>query len=58
MIERFKSVLGEHVTEVRVQVIERLYENALLIEGLHPNPVTMISRVQALMERAAAAWTE
>jgi len=38
--------------------IEQPYENALLIEGLHPNPATMISRVQALMERAAAALTE
>jgi molecular chaperone HtpG len=38
--------------------IEQLYENALLIEGLHPNPAAMVSRVQALMERAAAALIE
>jgi len=34
--------------------IEQLYENQLLIEGLHPNPASMISRVQALMEAATA----
>jgi molecular chaperone HtpG len=34
--------------------IEQLYENQLLIEGLHPNPASMISRIQALMESATA----
>jgi molecular chaperone HtpG len=34
--------------------IEQLYDNALLLEGLHPNPAGMVSRVQALIERAAA----
>ncbi len=38
--------------------IEQLYENALLLEGLHPNPASMVSRIQALMERAAAAVVE
>jgi len=33
-------------------VIEQLYANGLLIEGLHPNPAEMVSRVQALMEAA------
>ncbi len=35
--------------------IEQLYENALLLEGLHPNPAGMVARVQKLLERAAAA---
>jgi molecular chaperone HtpG len=35
--------------------IEQLYENALLLEGLHPNPAGMAARVQTLIERAAAA---
>jgi len=34
--------------------IEQLYENQLLIEGLHPNPASMIPRVQTLMEQATA----
>lgn len=34
-------------------LIEQLYENALLLEGLHPNPADMVGRIQALMEAAA-----
>jgi molecular chaperone HtpG len=33
-------------------VIEQVYENALLIEGLHPDPAGMIGRIQKLMEAA------
>jgi HSP90 family molecular chaperone len=32
--------------------IEQIYENALLIEGLHPDPASMIDRIQKLMEAA------
>ncbi len=35
--------------------IEQLYEDALLLEGLHPNPASMVPRIQTLIERAAAA---
>jgi molecular chaperone HtpG len=34
--------------------IEQLFENQLLIEGLHPNPPEMIRRIQQLMEAATA----
>lgn len=34
--------------------IEQLYENQLLVEGIHPNPAAMISRIQSLMEAATA----
>jgi molecular chaperone HtpG len=33
-------------------VIEQIYESALLIEGLHPDPASMLPRIQALMEAA------
>lgn len=33
-------------------IIEQLYENALLIEGLHPNPAAMIERIQQIMQSA------
>ena len=33
-------------------LIEQVYENALLIEGLHPDPASMIARIQKLMEAA------
>jgi molecular chaperone HtpG len=32
--------------------IEQLYESALIVEGLHPNPATMLPRIQQLMEFA------
>jgi molecular chaperone HtpG len=35
-------------------LIEQLFENALVIEGIHPNPAEMIPRIQQLMEAAAA----
>jgi molecular chaperone HtpG len=34
-------------------LIEQLYESALLLEGLHPNPAAMVGRLQLLMEAAA-----
>jgi len=34
------------------QVIEQVYESALLMDGLHPNPADMVSRIEALMEFA------
>jgi molecular chaperone HtpG len=33
-------------------VIEQIYENALLIEGLHPEPAGMISRIQKIIQAA------
>jgi hypothetical protein len=33
-------------------VIEQIYESALLIEGLLPDPAGMIPRIQQLMEAA------
>ncbi len=33
-------------------IIEQVYEDALLIEGLHPDPAGMIQRIQKLMEKA------
>ncbi len=34
-------------------LIEQLYENTLVMEGIHPNPADMIPRLQKLMEAAA-----
>jgi molecular chaperone HtpG len=33
-------------------VIEQIFEDALLIEGLHPDPASMITRIQKLIEAA------
>lgn len=34
-------------------IIEQLYDSALLLDGLHPNPAQMVPRIQRLMEAAA-----
>lgn len=41
--------------EVTPLVIEQIYENALLIEGLHPDPASMITRIHKLIELALDA---
>jgi molecular chaperone HtpG len=33
-------------------VVEQLFESAMLLEGIHPNPADMVPRIQALMEAA------
>jgi len=33
-------------------IIEQIYDSALLVEGLHPDPSSMVSRVQQIMEAA------
>jgi molecular chaperone HtpG len=45
-----KDLPGE--AELSKAVIEQIYESALLIEGLHPDPAGMIPRIQELMEAA------
>ena len=34
--------------------IEQLYENGLLVEGIHPNPAAIAARVQTILETAVA----
>jgi molecular chaperone HtpG len=33
-------------------IAEQLYDSALLLDGLHPNPAQMVPRIQRLMEAA------
>ena len=35
--------------------VEQIYEDALLIEGIHPDPASMIPRLEQLMEAAAGS---
>ncbi len=44
--------------EIIDPTIEQLYENQLLMEGLHPNPTDMIPRIQQLMEAATARGSD
>jgi HSP90 family molecular chaperone len=55
LIRNLSALLTDSPQDPIVDVtIELLYENQLLIEGLHPNPAAMISRIQTLMETATA----
>ena len=45
-------------SELSRMIIEQIFEDALLIEGLHPDPASMILRIQKLMESALTAPDE
>ncbi len=48
-----KNLLAQEAGSVLEQVIiEQIYDSALLVEGLHPDPSSMVTRVQQLMEAA------
>jgi molecular chaperone HtpG len=40
---------------ITAAIVEQLYDNALLLEGIHENPAGMLSRLQTLIEAAARA---
>ena len=39
-------------SELETLIIEQIYDSALLVEGLHPDPSSMASRVQQIIEAA------
>jgi molecular chaperone HtpG len=39
-------------SELQTLIIEQIYDSALLVEGLHPDPSSMASRVQQIIEAA------
>ncbi len=46
-----KSLLAESVAaDLQKEIIEQIYDNTLLVEGLHPDPSSMAERIQKLME--------
>lgn len=42
----------EEGDELGNEIIDQIYESALLIEGIHPDPASMLPRIQDLMEKA------
>ena len=44
--------LGNAEADLQKMIIEQIYDSALLVEGLHPDPSSMMERVQKLMEKA------
>jgi len=48
-----KGLLAEGTAEgLKTQIIEQLFESALLVEGLHPDPSSMAPRIQEIIEAA------
>ena len=48
-----KNLLGlESGSDLQNAIIEQIYDSALLVEGLHPDPSSMAPRVQQIMEAA------
>jgi len=48
-----KNLAGtEANADLQTLVIEQIYESALLVEGLHPDPSSMAPRIQKIMEAA------
>jgi molecular chaperone HtpG len=41
-------------SELQTLIIEQIYDSALLVEGLHPDPSSMAPRVQQIIEAALA----
>ncbi len=59
LIQNLAHLLSESPDETLINIaIEQLFENALLLEGLHPNPADMTPRIQMLMEAAIASRVE
>ncbi len=49
--EMLKSLLNTE-GELQTIIIEQVFDSALLVEGLHPDPSSMAARVQQIMEAA------
>jgi molecular chaperone HtpG len=44
--------------ELRTRVVEQIYDSALLVEGLHPDPSSMAARIQEIMDAALSKKKE
>lgn len=54
LIQNLSARLSANAEDALINpLIEQLFENSLVIEGIHPNPADMIPRIQQLMEAAA-----
>lgn len=53
LIRNLAQMVAQRASDPVIEAtIEQMYENQLLIEGLHPNPSAMVPRLQRLMEAA------
>ncbi len=55
LIRKLVHMIQEQPDDERINpVIDQLFENLLLLDGLHPNPAQMVPRLQKLLEFATA----
>jgi molecular chaperone HtpG len=48
-----KSLVGMQAdSDLQTMIIEQIYDSALLVEGLHPDPSSMAPRIQQIIEAA------
>jgi molecular chaperone HtpG len=53
LVKSLAQLMANRPDEALIDLcIEQLYENALLVEGIHPNPASMVGRIQTLLEAA------
>ena len=50
-----KLIKLDSSSDLQKAIIEQIYDSALLVEGLHPDPSSIASRVQQIMEAALEA---
>ena len=48
----------EQGSELQTAIIEQIYDSALLVEGLHPDPSSIAPRIQQIIEAALAKNTK
>jgi molecular chaperone HtpG len=59
LIQNLSARLAANTDDTLINpLIEQLFENELVTEGIHPNPADMIPRIQQLMKAAARLDSE
>jgi molecular chaperone HtpG len=59
LIAHLTQLVGQQPRDHLIELsINQLYESALVMEGLHPNPAAMLPQIQQLLEIAAALAIE
>jgi molecular chaperone HtpG len=49
-----KNLVGMDTdSDLQTMIIEQIYDSALLVEGLHPDPSSMAPRIQQIIEAAS-----
>jgi molecular chaperone HtpG len=53
LVQNLANLVRDQTDDPRIETVtEQLFDNLLLLEGLHPNPAEMVPRLQILLENA------